>query len=211
MNLPAPPSVGQGWSAQAIEAIWQKLQPKVKSLGYAPTPQAVTSLPAITAVGTSVRYQLSAAQTGAANPIDWALELNADGYWYPVGATPLVQYVDANETTTSATYAALTTAGPAITIPLAGDYTIEIGAGLSTTTTSAPWMSFDIGVTGAVDADRIVLTQIATAAQLASCAGLRIHTSVASGTAIVAKYKSVGGGAVAFEKRWLKITPLRVH
>jgi hypothetical protein len=39
MNLPAPPSVGQGWSAQAIEAIWQKLQPKVKSIGYSPTPQ----------------------------------------------------------------------------------------------------------------------------------------------------------------------------
>jgi hypothetical protein len=122
-----------------------------------------------------------------------------------------VQYVATSETTTSATYAALTTAGPSITIPLAGDYTIELGGGLTTTTTSAPWMSFDIGGTGAVDADAVLLTQLATGAQLASVAGTRIHTIAASGTPIVAKYKSVGGGAVAFEKRWLKITPLRVH
>lgn len=170
-----------------------------------------SSLPGNQSVGTSIRYQLTAAQTGAANQIDWGLELNSDGYWYPVGAAPLVQYVATSETTTSATYAALTTAGPSITAPLGGDYIIELGAGLTTTATSAPWMSFDIGGTGAVDADAVVFTQLSTGPQLASVAGLRIHTSLASGTVVVAKYKSVGGGAVAFEKRWLKITPLRVH
>ncbi|MBA3841047.1 MAG: hypothetical protein H0X39_00230 [Actinobacteria bacterium] len=173
--------------------------------------QIVNQLPGNQSVGTSIRYQLSAAQTAAINAINWSFELFTDGYWYPSGATPLVQYVDASESTASATYAALTTAGPSITVPLAGDYAIEFGAGLTTTTTSAPWMSFDIGVTAAVDADRILITQFAAGAQLVSASAMRVHTGLASGTPIVAKYKSVGGGAVSFEKRWLKITPLRVQ
>lgn len=178
------------------------------------TPLVSASLPGVgTRDGDVISFKAAAATlTNAVVNTVWTFRYDAtDAYWYPQGCAPIFQQVATAQSTASATYVALATVGPSLTVPLAGDYLIEQGAGITTAAASAGAMSYDIGGTGAVDADEVVFTQVAASAQLASVARATSHLNLAALTAIVSKYRSIGGTSVTFEKRWLKITPLRVH
>lgn len=152
-------------------------------------------------------------EVDSANGIQWhvAYESGEATYkWRFIGGPPLYSEVATNEGTASTTYAALATAGPAIALPRAGDYDVEIGSYLSADTSSgqAPCMSYDIGGTGAVDADRVAGGT--TAGPAASVHRPRRKAAVATST-LTAKYRSSVAGGTSYSSRYMRVTPVRIR
>ena len=130
--------------------------------------------------------------------------------WEFLGGPPLVAEVATAEATTSTSYAALATAGPSCTAPIAGDYDVEVTSrNYCAGTSSAGYHSLDIGVTGAVDGDAALAQAGAAGATSVVLQRTRRKTGVAAGAAIVSKYKSQGP-SVQFDNRRLAIRPVRV-
>lgn len=166
---------------------------------------AVTSLPSNPRDGQDCFYKTSTGEV-------WHLRYNASvSKWDFVGGTPLVSEIDNDEVrAVAAAYAALGTAGPSITVPLAGDYWVDFGANIYTNVAFSANMSFDVGGTGAVDADCITLgTPSAGNFTQASVSRRRRKTTLAASTALVAKYKA-GTNPANFRWRWMNVTPIRV-
>lgn len=170
-----------------------------------------TSLP-----GSPYDGQVIVYQADATNGIYWLLRYrsgSASSYkWEFIGGPPLFAEVTTDEGTASATYVALATAGPSITVPLAGDYGVEIGStGYSTTAACNNLHSYDIGGTGAVDADATQLQQPTTlGSTIGSVSRLRRKTGLAASTALVSKYRRATAGTAQFSNRWMRVTPVRV-
>ncbi len=179
---------------------------KSKVLGWA---TYVTSLPGSPADGDEVYYLAD-----ATNRILWHLRYNASGgtyKWEVLGGTPLYAEVTTSETLASAgSYQALTTAGPSITVPLPGEYEVTVGSLAGTGTVGGDMFhSYDIGGTGAVDADATRTLGADGDARNVHMSRTRRKTFTAATTAIVSKYKSTTT-ARGFRDRWLRIVPLRV-
>ena len=169
----------------------------------------VSSLPGTPSDGDEVYYD-----TGTAGVV-WHLRYNsATTYWDYLGGAPLLSEVAADETLSNCgcnTYRALTTAGPSITTPLFGDYDVKIGAegyDAGFTWTNFTVMSYDIGATGAVDADGM---NMAFPNNSTYSANSRVErkTGIAANTAFVSKYKQNNDNA-HWRSRWMQITPVRV-
>jgi microcystin-dependent protein len=192
-------------------------------LQAAALPQYVTSLPASPVDGQTVVYAAD-----ASNGVMWTLRYRAAATgsykWEFVGGSALRSMVkDAsiadNESTNSTTYTALTTAGPTITLPLAGDYEVTTGfTGYNTVQGAISTMSYDIGATGAVDADGVQTYAPAfstggsyTGAVVAANSRTRIKTSLSAVT-LTAKYKSSSASASSanFFNRFMVARPVRV-
>ena len=145
----------------------------------------------------------------------WRFRYNAGSSqtekWEFVGGAPALSTVATLEGTTSATYAALTTAGPSIVIPQAGVYAIELGAQFEVSGGSgvaASYMSYDIGATGAVDADGAFIS-LAQAAYTLNAVKAQRKTLTA--VTLTAKYRRLSGSATArFIDRFMRVTPVRV-
>jgi hypothetical protein len=99
----------------------------------------------------------------ATNGIMWTFRYRAGSAstykWEFIGGSPLAVTVDTEDSVTSATYAALTNA-QTLTIPFAGDWNIELSAHMrpsidNNNVVKTGWWSYDVGATGAVDADAI--------------------------------------------------------
>lgn len=131
--------------------------------------------------------------------------------WIFIGGSSGFSEVATSEATSSASYAALATAGPSFTVPIAGDYLVEIGyTGGNTNGTNTDWMSYDIGGTGANDNDGIQFKQAGAAnTQVESFAKTQKKSGLAASTALVAKYKTSGGSA-AYGKRFMRVTPVAI-
>lgn len=143
----------------------------------------------------------------------WRFRYNASASgaykWEFVGGTPGYHEVDADETTASGTYAALATAGPLFAIPRAGVYVVEIGA-TAYVTAGAPvavYMSYDIGVTGAVDADRLIWTIAGNSYQIT---GMRANQQTLTAVTLTAKYRTDSAVTGHWVYRWMRVTPIRV-
>jgi hypothetical protein len=137
----------------------------------------------------------------------WLLQWSAKAAkWLFVGGSSAFAEVTTSETTASATYAALATAGPSFTVPRAGDYIVRIGMEVNVGVASNLAMSYDIGGTGAVDADGVLIT-IGAAGYFFSTSRTRKKTSLAASTALVAKYKTSAGTAT-YRSRWLEVLPV---
>lgn len=133
--------------------------------------------------------------------------------WEYIGGAALYAATDAQESTSSVTYAALATAGPSITVPLLGDYLIEIGSlmFMSVGTGSlAQFHSFDLGATPASDADAVQMNPTALNF-VTTGATARKKTAVPAGSAVVSKYRTSGTTPTAFfSRRYMRIIPIRV-
>lgn len=131
--------------------------------------------------------------------------------WEFVGGSPLTAEVSgSDETTTSSSYTTLTTAGPSLTVPLAGDYEVVIAANMyhNAGVPTGIYMSYDIGGTGAVDADGVKGHNTGIASRNVYRA--RRKNALAASTALVAKYKSSPGVTSWFNDRWMSVRPFRV-
>jgi hypothetical protein len=127
--------------------------------------------------------------------------------WVFMGGPALFAEVTTVQGTASTTFVALATAGPSITVPRAGDYDVEIGCRVENASTASAVHSYDIGGTGAVDADGVIH---ATTLNNGPQGGRpRRKTGLAASTALVSKYRTTAGTAM-FSNRWMRVTPVRV-
>lgn len=177
----------------------------VKLDGVAAAPP-VTSLPGSPVDGQEVVYVADAAAS-----ILWHLRWRAaSSRWEFLGGAPLYAMVLPQEGTTLATYAALATPGPILTIPRAGTYDVAVGARIVATANNAALMSYTVGATAASDDDAAEAGYGAGGAA-ASAMVVRRKAALAVGAVLTAQYKAVVAGASqSFSKRWMSVLPIFV-
>jgi hypothetical protein len=130
--------------------------------------------------------------------------------WEFVGGPQLISSVEANQNRANAAYGDLGTVGPSITVPLAGDYIINIGfTGNNGQAGQAGRMSYAIGASAAADADAVFYLTSVAAGNYATVTRPKLKTAIAANSAIVAKYRT-DGVSVFFQDRFMEITPVRV-
>lgn len=176
-------------------------------------PTLVSSLP-VSPVDAQEIYYLA----DATNGIVWHLRYRAasasTSKWEFVGGSELLNEVTAQESTTSAAYADLTTVGPSVTVPLAGDYVVEIGARMwGDTVNNSAGMSYAIGATAAAVADGIETYTNAAATFVGPATNVgrpRVKTGLAAATVLRAKYRLTASGSAVFHNRWMRVKPVRV-
>jgi hypothetical protein len=170
-------------------------------------PDTVTSLPASPTAGQVVFYEAD-----ATNGVIWQLKYrpaSSSAYdWEFVGGSPLFAEVATDQGTTSASYVDLTTVGPSITVPLAGDYMIDIAAHAYNSGANVNLMSYAVGGTAASDNDAAEVDHSAANRLLPHAAGAK-KTALAASTALVAKYR-VTAGTGQFRRRQMRVVPVRV-
>lgn len=128
--------------------------------------------------------------------------------WEFVGGGPLAVTILTSETTTSTSFADLTTTGPSITTPLAGDYRIAFGfTGTHPDNGGVALASVYAGTT-AVENDTIALSGD-TDTMYFSPARTIVKTGLGSSATVKVQYR-VGGGTGTFFRRWIEVTPIRL-
>jgi len=165
----------------------------------------VSSLPSPAYDGQEVYYLAD-----AANGVIWHLRYRAastSAYkWEFVGGPSLYGYVAASESRASATNGDLTTLGPDVTPPLAGDYDAEWGARMQSSVAGVFEAYMSIPALGTEACSHIF------AAQFAGGNGvIKVRKTITpAGTLLRAKYSTQGGLQASFGGRWLEVTPIRV-
>lgn len=173
-----------------------------------PLQGTVTSLPAGPVDGQEIFY-LADATAGVVWHLKYRAASASPYKWEYLGGPPLYSFVATLQTLTSTTYAALATAGPSVSLPLAGDYDVAIGAGMTTAGAAmGAWMSYDIGGTAAVDGDGAT-AQVVTPGFAWTTTLARRKTALSAVT-LTAKYRSSAAVACLWEKRWMQAAPVRV-
>ncbi len=176
-------------------------------------PPTVTSLP-----GSPYDGQLIDFVADDTNGVIWRFRYRSAASshkWEFIGGPPLYAEVQTSESPTGSlnAYVALATAGPAIALPLAGDYGVTIGAYMKNA--NVPFdvpaqMSYDIGGTGAVDADAIFVgIQGGNQTIEASVSRTRRKSGLTAVT-LTAKYNDHGYNAGVFADRFISVLPVRV-
>lgn len=143
----------------------------------------------------------------------WRLRYNATlAKWEYLGGRAAFSEVTTASSTNSGSYAALGTPGPSITLPAAGDYRVRTGFSLSAVpgSNTDAFMSYDIGVTGAVDDDAVLCDPRIDAAALSSASRTRIKTGL-SAVALTAKYRTSAGVVTVFQHRWMEVEPVLLN
>lgn len=170
----------------------------------------VTSLPKSPANGDQVIYD-----TGTAG-VRWVLVYdNSDGQAYPwlfIGGSALYAETITSETRANTAFGDLSggATGPAITLPLGGDYDVSIGCQANNDTDSrGAMMSYDIGGTAAADADAIEIYQAGATSVTAANHRAKRKTGLTA-VALTAKYRTTTGGTASFFDRSISAIPIRV-
>jgi len=176
--------------------------------------QLVSTMPSCDATtdGKMVVFQTSAM---AAAGLAWRFRCNSASAsiyrWEFAGGEALRAEVDADETVPAATtsYVDLTTPGPSLAPPIAGEYVIEHGVrGYPWAVNQTLLASYDIGPADASDADAIWQDLPANLGSVGSRARTK---ALGRNMAVVMKYRHSSTAAQAnFAKRWLSLTPVRV-
>lgn len=147
----------------------------------------------------------------ATNGIVWHLRYrgsSSSAYkWEYLGGGALADDIATGESTSSTSYVNLTTTGPSVTVPLAGDYEIRLSCAIQPGSDLAI-MSYAVGAATALDADAIYQGKAATVWGTPSRAAVK--TGLAAATALVGKYRVLAGSAGTFEHRRLELRPIRV-
>jgi len=132
----------------------------------------------------------------------------ATNKWVFMGGPPLSGEVVTQETTTSTTYAALATAGPSVVIPRSGDYEITTAMyGRHSVSGGQVFMSYDIGGTGAVDADAVQVDEATAGNGVHVC---RFRVKALTAVTLTSKYKLITAGTATFKDRSIKALPIRI-
>lgn len=148
--------------------------------------------------------------------VRWQLQYNAGSAspykWESIGGSPISSSVDTLENITSATYVAMATPGPSVTLPRAGDYMISIGADITCSINDLGRMSFDIGATAANDNDGVTFCNNPGGAipSAVMCSRIMARTGFAANTTLVMKYRGGSVASCGFRKRAMSVWPIRV-
>lgn len=218
MTLSLPdPLVNQGSWEQERTGVQRNLDRVAQQFPIGPNQLmsggVVTSLPSTPIDGQEVYYVAD-----ATNGVVWHLKYRAasgSAYkWEYVGGAPLYATVTTNESTaTSANFVDLATAGPAITLPLAGDFIVRHGAFIYDDTVSQDGL-MSLSINGGAAASA---TDARAVRKGQASAGINggIHVfreqrlTGLTAAAVTARYR-VTGGTANFWDRSLSLTPVRV-
>ena len=174
-------------------------------------PQRVTVLPGSPSDGQEVYYVAD-----ATNGILWHLRYNAlavGSYkWEFVGGPPLTHTVAASESRSSTTAGELTTPGPQVTVPLAGDYWCSWGGRVQayTTGTIEGYIPLYAGAGGNTSTNMICVFISVGQYNGGSVANSVKATGNAAGDLIRLRYSSQTAVQWVFAQRWLEVLPVRV-
>lgn len=179
-----------------------------------PTTPVVSSLPGSPVNSQIVYYQSSGMATDG---IVWLFKYRPGSgsthKWEFAGGPPWVKEVDTAETLNSTTYTDLATAGPSVTLPLAGDYLFHYGMGNDSDTGVAyRWlMSPNLNGTTPTDTDAVGMTDgdAGAVSQGNSVARIRRFNGRAAADLIKMQYRRDGGDGQP-RRRFLAVTPVRV-
>jgi len=169
----------------------------------------VTELPISAQDGDEIRF-LADSDNGVVWHLRYRANAPSDYRWEFLGGPSLYAEVTTSQSTASGSFTDLGTVGPAVTLPAAGDYDVEIGAGSawSNTNSQAFFMSYAIGSTAASASDAI-FGQDASNPTVASRYRRRRKTGLGAVT-LTAKYQSNGGATATFQDRFMIVTPVRL-
>ena len=175
----------------------------VIALNSAAPSDILTALP-----GTAIDGQVIYYNADSTNGVVWQLRYrsaSASAYkWEFVGGSPLVSTVIASESTTSTSFTDLATVGPSITVPLAGDYDVEIGGYTNSSGASVTIQGFAVGASSATDGE--------STRGNANQGNPRMRyrkTGIAASTIIRMKYK-VAALTGSWDNRQMLVYPVRV-
>jgi hypothetical protein len=199
-----------------LSALITAIGADMKALQSAQT--LVTSLPTTgPSGGALVDGQECRYLADATNGIVWNLKYKSSvSKWLFIGGSSLSNRVDTNETkAVAAGYADITTVGPSVTVPLAGDYLVEWGmdAVIPANYAANTFASVELSVGGVLDVNTGLsygpgpAGGVGNSAQ-ANLAGARKMTFTAA-QVVKMQYNSTTT-ACNFRWRWLKITPIQV-
>lgn len=182
--------------------------------------------PGATAVTTTLPVPITGREcfylADATNGVVWHLKArrnNPDGSrntsayrWEYQGGPPLIAEIDTDQSMTSATYVDLATAGPSVTVPLAGDYDVQASANIYTGTAGQGYFSFAIGATAPLDVDAAgVAGPTAANFNLSSPVSRRRKTAIAASAVIKMQYRTTtAGSTINYRWRRLAVWPVRV-
>lgn len=130
------------------------------------------------------------------------IEINGAGP--PAGA-----YVATNESTTSTSYTALATAGPAVTVVVgaSGMLEVQVAATLTNSTSAAQYMSFALSGANTVAADDAYSTSISSDSVATSSRTTLLTGLTPGSTTVTAQYR-VAGGTGSFIRRNIVAKPV---
>lgn len=163
------------------------------SMGLISSPR-VTSLPSNPVDGQEC-YFVADATAG----VVWHLRYNAASAspykWEVVGGSELSASVQttAGELTTSTTYADITTPGPSIALPLAGDYDVTIAFTFYHSASGSGFMSFAIGGAAAVDTDAAAGTVLTSPGIQILRVMRKVRKTAIGAVTLTAKYRTLSG------------------
>jgi len=128
--------------------------------------------------------------------------------WLFIGGTPVVKRVETSETTTSTTFADLTTVGPSFTVPRAGVYVCLIGANANQNTASNDaYIGLRAGSTAATDL--AAFRNISSGSQnQVSIATVFQTAAVVASDVLKVQYRIGGTGTAQFLMRSLQVVPV---
>lgn len=140
--------------------------------------------------------------------VQWHLRYHLSSTkWRFLGGPPMVAEVTTGESPGSTgAYVALTTAGPTVALPIAADYDVDLNVDMTITVGTNARMSYDIGGTGAVDADAVVLISGGGFGP-GSFHRERRKTGLTA-VSLTSKYKS-GSTASTFANRRMRVQPVK--
>lgn len=179
----------------------------------ASAPLVITSAAELAAI-TPVDGQEIIFVADAANGIIWRFRYRAAAAgtykWEYIGGSELMNYVAGVTPGTQSTSYVAQTGGPAVTIPLAGDYDVNISAQLSTNVTGVSYMSFGTSAGSASDVNAIAIRDSSFTWQGPLSRKVR-STGLAAAAVLTNYYHSSGAGISAYAQyRKIAITPVRV-
>jgi len=181
--------------------------------------------------GSIIQSNMAPATTLPASPVDgqqailvdstsaptyiWTFRwLAAASKWIYTGGTPAHITVDNADSTLSATYVALTNAGPSFTVPRAGDYLVTVGSRMvQANSPLGVFHSYDVGATGALDADSASVAAGGASGNTTinnSQIMTRKKVGLSASTALVSKYRSDGTRTATFSNRFMSVVPITV-
>jgi len=153
-------------------------------------------------------------QVDATNGIEWLLAYRAGSAspykWEFIGGPDIWSYVDASEgSATTGAWMNLTTNGPQVLAPRAGDYLAMYGSRFSHSASGGSgYLASAVGdTTGSVPA---AFAGVPTAAGVLTYGLRAIHLGVAAGAAIKARYYNNTVGTGTWLQRWQTVQPIRV-
>lgn len=174
-------------------------------------PSSVTALPSPANDGQEVLYLAD-----AANGVVWHLKYRAGSSsafkWEVVGGPDLAAEVLTSQTTAATGYVDLTTAGPSLTLPLAGDWIVSHGAQIEATGTDRLFASPKFAAVATADANAVsvAVANVGAAAQGSSPARTQRVNGRAAGDVVKVQYRTALGTTGTFANRWLTVRPVRL-